>query len=101
MSRQAGELAGQLASELRRADHWKYIKSGLRSLEKLLLSCSADVSFRPEGTRRCLAASNQREAKSRVIEKKPPKAAINLGTDVDAPWGEKIETSRKDNHQIA
>ena len=22
---------------------------------------------------------------------KPPKAANNLGTDVDAPWGEKIE----------
>ena len=43
----------------------------------------------------------EREAKSRVIEKKPPKAAINLGTDVDAPWGEKIETSRKGNHQIA
>ena len=43
----------------------------------------------------------EREAKSRVIEKKPPKAAINLGIDVDAPWGEKIETSRKDNHQIA
>mgnify|MGYP005697721589 CR=1 FL=1 len=43
----------------------------------------------------------EREAKSRVIEKKPPKAAINLGTDVDAPWGEKIETSRKDNHQNA
>jgi hypothetical protein len=39
-----------------------------------------------------------------VIEKKikkPPKAAISLGTDVDAPWGEKIETSRKDNHQNA
>ena len=45
--------------------------------------------------------TTEREAKSRVIEKKPPKAAINLGTDVDAPWGEKIETSRKDNHQIA
>ena len=43
----------------------------------------------------------EREAKSRVKEKKPPKAAINLGTDVDAPWGEKIETSRKDNHQNA
>jgi len=42
-----------------------------------------------------------REAKSRVKEKKPPKAAINLGTDVDAPWGEKIETSRKENHQNA
>ena len=46
-------------------------------------------------------SAQEREAKSRVIEKKPPKAAINLGTDVDAPWGEKIETSRKDNHQIA
>ena len=46
-------------------------------------------------------STGEREAKSRVIEKKPPKAAINLGTDVDAPWGEKIETSRKDNHQIA
>ena len=45
--------------------------------------------------------TDEREAKSRVIEKKPPKAAINLGTDVDAPWGEKIETSRKDNHQNA
>ena len=44
---------------------------------------------------------SEREAKSRVKEKKPPKAAINLGTDVDAPWGEKIETSRKDNHQNA
>ena len=43
----------------------------------------------------------EREAKSRVVEKKPPMAAINLGTDVDAPWGEKIETSRKDNHQNA
>ena len=47
------------------------------------------------------ALEREREAKSRVKEKKPPKAAINLGTDVDAPWGEKIETSRKDNHQNA
>ena len=60
MSIQAGQMAGQLASELRRADQWKYNQSGLRSLEKLLLSCSAYVSFRPEGTRRCLAASNHR-----------------------------------------
>ena len=51
--------------------------------------------------RRKAAAANSREAKSQVKEKKPPKAAINLGTDVDAPWGEKIETSRKDNHQNA
>jgi len=48
-----------------------------------------------------VACSEMRETKSRVKEKKPPKAAINLGTDVDAPWGEKIETSRKDNHQNA
>jgi hypothetical protein len=40
-----------------------------------------------------LTSSRSRtEAKRRVKEKKPPKAAINLGTDVDAPWGEKIET---------
>jgi len=35
----------------------------------------------------------------KTTEKKPPKAAINLGTDVDAPWGEKIETSRKENRR--
>ena len=45
------------------------------------------------------ATKEEREDKSRVIEKKPSWAAISLGTDVDAPWGEKIETSRKDNHQ--
>ena len=50
---------------------------------------------------RTVQEHSEREAKSRVKEKKPPKAAINLGTDVDAPWGEKIETSRKENHQIA
>ena len=60
MSRQAGQMAGQLASELRRADQWKYNQSGLRSVENLLLSCSAYVSIRPEGTRRCLAASTHR-----------------------------------------
>jgi hypothetical protein len=37
----------------------------------------------------------EKEARSRIIEKKPPMAAINLGTDVDAPRGEKRETSRK------
>ena len=36
MSRQAGQLAGQLASELRRADQWKYSQFGIRSLEKLV-----------------------------------------------------------------
>ena len=35
MSRQAGQMAGQLASELRRADQWKYSQFGIRSLEKL------------------------------------------------------------------
>ena len=35
------------------------------------------------------------EARIRVIEKKPPMAAISLGTDVDAPRGEKMKTSRK------
>ena len=30
-----------------------------------------------------------KEARSRFIEKIPPMAAINLGTDVDAPRGEK------------
>ena len=34
MSRQAGQMAGQLASELRRADQWKYSQFGIRSLEK-------------------------------------------------------------------
>ena len=38
MSRQAGQLAGQLASELRRADQLKYNQLGIRSLEKLLLT---------------------------------------------------------------
>ena len=38
MSRQAGQMAGQLASELRRADQWKYSQCGVRSLEKLLLT---------------------------------------------------------------
>ena len=38
MSRQAGQLAGQLASELRRADQLKYSQRGIRSLEKLLLT---------------------------------------------------------------
>jgi hypothetical protein len=36
---------------------------------------------------------NGKEARSRVIEKKPPMAAISLGTDVDAPRGEKMEPS--------
>ena len=40
-----------------------------------------------------------KEARSRFIEKKPPMAAISLGTDVDAPRGEKMETSRKDEYQ--
>ena len=40
-----------------------------------------------------IATYIQREAKSRVNEKKPPKAAINLGTDVDAPWGEKTHAA--------
>ena len=35
MSRQAGQLAGQLAPELRRADQWKYSQFGIRSLEKM------------------------------------------------------------------
>ena len=39
--------------------------------------------------------SNEKEARNRIIEKKPPMAAISLGTDVDAPRGEKMETSRK------
>ena len=38
---------------------------------------------------------NEKEARSRVIEKIPPMAAVNLSTDVDAPCGEKMETSRK------
>ena len=38
MSRQAGQLARQLASELRRADQLKYSQLGIRSLEKLLLT---------------------------------------------------------------
>jgi hypothetical protein len=38
---------------------------------------------------------SQKEAKSRVVEKKPPMTVINLGTDVAAPRGEKIETSEK------
>ena len=38
MSVQAGQLAGQLASELRRADQLKYSQLGIRSLEKLLLT---------------------------------------------------------------
>jgi hypothetical protein len=37
----------------------------------------------------------QKEARSRVIEKIPPMAPISLGTDVDAPRVEKLETSRK------
>ena len=37
MSRQAGQLAGELASELRRADQWKYSLFGIRSSEELLL----------------------------------------------------------------
>jgi hypothetical protein len=32
---------------------------------------------------------SQKEAKSRVVEKKPPMTVINLGTDVAAPRGEK------------
>ena len=35
--------------------------------------------------------TRQKEARSRVIEKKPPMAAISLGTDVDAPRGEKMD----------
>ena len=44
--------------------------------------------------------TRMKEARSRVIEKKPPMAAISLGTDVDAPWGEKMETSGKYEYQI-
>ena len=40
------------------------------------------------------------EARSRVTEKKPPMAIISLGTDVDAPRGEKMETSGKYEYQI-
>ena len=45
--------------------------------------------------------TRQKEARSRVIEKKPPMAAISLGTDVDAPRGETMETSRKDEEHAA
>ena len=68
-----------------------------RASKSSRLSTSLEGSGRTNDA--CL--QSEREAKSRVKEKKPPKAAINLGTDVDAPWGEKIETSRKDNHQNA
>jgi hypothetical protein len=70
----------------------------------LLVIFSMNMSMRKEHDKNVSLSKStfyEREAKSRVVEKKPPKAAINLGTDVDAPWGEKIETSRKGNHQIA
>jgi hypothetical protein len=35
----------------------------------------------------------KKKARSQVVEKKPPMAVISLGTDVDAPRGEKIKTS--------
>ena len=38
--------------------------------------------------------SNEKEARNRIIEKKPPMAAISLGTDVDAPRGEKMVAFR-------
>ena len=47
----------------------------------------------PSTSKGCSRVDDE-EARSRFIEKIPPMAAINLGTDVDAPWGEKIETSR-------
>jgi len=40
---------------------------------------------------------SQKEARSRVVEKKPPMTVIKLGTDVAAPKGEKIETSELTN----
>ena len=45
------------------------------------------------------ALQSEKEARSRAIEKKPPMAAISLGTDVDAPRGEKMETSGKRDYQ--
>ena len=44
MSRQAGQMAGQLASELRRADQWIDIQSVHRTLEKLLLDVARGYS---------------------------------------------------------
>ena len=41
----------------------------------------------------------EKEDRRRVIEKKPPNCH-QLGTDVEAPWGENIETSRKYECQI-
>ena len=38
----------------------------------------------------------KKKARSQVVEKKPPMAVISLGTDVDAPRGEKMETSKKE-----
>jgi hypothetical protein len=42
-------------------------------------------------------SSSRVEARIRVIEKKPPMAAISLGTDVDAPRDEKWKLQENTN----
>ena len=46
----------------------------------------------PSTSKGCSRVDDE-EARSRFIEKKPPKAVISLGADVDAPLGENMETS--------
>ena len=46
----------------------------------------------PSTSKGCSRVDDE-EAKSRLIEKKPPKAVISLGADVDAPLGENMRTS--------
>ena len=73
MSRQAGQMAGQLASELRRADQWIDNQSVHRTLEKLLLG--GVLSSLQKNT-------NQIAERWRNMYNKPLSAVKYLGQDL-------------------
>ena len=59
----------------RTTTRWRFISSGKETTMDLL---------------RWAAQHTEKETNNRIVEKKPPMAVINLGTDVDAPRGETI-----------
>ena len=77
------ELASNCALCRQSADDGKNRNYKTANPRKLLLSYSANVSFRPEGTRRCLAASNHRRKMIRNEKalEKTRKAKVHPSTD--------------------
>ena len=75
MSRHAGQMAGQLASELRRADQWIDNRSVHRTLEKLLLLVGGILSILQKNT-------NPITERWRNMYNKPLSAGKYLGQDL-------------------